>query len=313
MIHDPKEIHIKVALKIQNTDKEKSIRYIHNKLNSEIIFDNKSYGCDYLYEDRNCIYNDIQPLVYSFLSGYNVTIFSYGQSKSGKSSTLGFKNFMKDDVEIGVLQNIIKDVFTNIGNNDQTKIYISFLEVNCNEIYDCFEIEKIQNIEILEIANIIKVAYITEYQINDINDAKRILEKGFSSKTTNKENHLVITITLERGQNLRCNFRLVDLCSSNIKNSHSNDILALKQMFICLSTKANRIPYRLSKITHLLKESFGGNSITLMIACLNSRENDLEESTKTLELADKVRRITNTVFVNKEKSELIHLAFKVNK
>jgi hypothetical protein len=53
------------------------------------------------------------------------------------------------------------------------------------------------------------------------------------------------------------------------------------------------IPYRDSKLTCLLKQSLGGNSYALMIACLAPSDNFLEENVSTLNYATKASFISN--------------------
>jgi len=61
--------------------------------------------------------------------------------------------------------------------------------------------------------------------------------------------------------------------------------------------KGNRvdhhIPFRDSKLTALLKQSFGGNSYCLMIACLSPSDENFEENLSTLAYATKVAKIKN--------------------
>jgi hypothetical protein len=53
------------------------------------------------------------------------------------------------------------------------------------------------------------------------------------------------------------------------------------------------IPYRDSKLTSLLKYSLGGNSITLMIACLSPSDSYFDENMSTLMYAAKAQSIAN--------------------
>ena len=46
--------------------------------------------------------------------------------------------------------------------------------------------------------------------------------------------------------------------------------------------KSGHVPYRDSKLTRLLQDSLGGNSKTLMIACVSSADDAVEESLNTL-------------------------------
>jgi len=53
------------------------------------------------------------------------------------------------------------------------------------------------------------------------------------------------------------------------------------------------IPYRESKLTQLLKQSLGGNSYTLMIACLSPSDRFIEENLSTLNYAARASLISN--------------------
>jgi len=59
------------------------------------------------------------------------------------------------------------------------------------------------------------------------------------------------------------------------------------------STLASHIPYRDSKLTSLLKSSLGGNSYSLMIACLSPSDAFVEENVSTLNYAMKASFIKN--------------------
>ncbi|KAI8810691.1 P-loop containing nucleoside triphosphate hydrolase protein, partial [Cladochytrium replicatum] len=58
------------------------------------------------------------------------------------------------------------------------------------------------------------------------------------------------------------------------------------------------IPYRNSKLTRILKDSLGGNSQTLMIACVSPAHDDLFETLSTLRYAARARQIKNNVKSN---------------
>eukprot|EP00466_Bigelowiella_natans_P019752 jgi/Bigna1/57911/fgenesh1_pm.37_\ len=65
---------------------------------------------------------------------------------------------------------------------------------------------------------------------------------------------------------------------------------------LCASqAKRTHIPYRNSKLTRLLQDSLGGNSRTLMIACISPADINFEESLTTLKYADRAKKIKNRV------------------
>ena len=57
--------------------------------------------------------------------------------------------------------------------------------------------------------------------------------------------------------------------------------------------KQFHVPYRESKLTALLKQSMGGNSYCLMIACINPNDENYEENLSTLTYATKTGDIQN--------------------
>ena len=55
--------------------------------------------------------------------------------------------------------------------------------------------------------------------------------------------------------------------------------------------RRHHVPYRESKLTRLLQDSLGGNSQTLMIACVTPALNSLEETLNVLKYANRARNI----------------------
>ncbi|XP_066929588.1 kinesin-like protein KIF21A isoform X3 [Clytia hemisphaerica] len=68
------------------------------------------------------------------------------------------------------------------------------------------------------------------------------------------------------------------------------------------SKKGSHVPYRDSKLTRLLQDSLGGNSRTLMIACVSPSDRDFMETLNTLKYANRARNIKNKVVVNQDKA-----------
>lgn len=80
-------------------------------------------------------------------------------------------------------------------------------------------------------------------------------------------------------------------------------LLALGNVISALADDKRRlpsrhVPYRDSKLTRLLQDSLGGNSKTLMIACVSSADDVLEENLNTLKYASRARRIRNRPVVH---------------
>uniref|UniRef100_A0A3B3SXC3 Kinesin family member 21A n=1 Tax=Paramormyrops kingsleyae TaxID=1676925 RepID=A0A3B3SXC3_9TELE len=82
-------------------------------------------------------------------------------------------------------------------------------------------------------------------------------------------------------------------------------LLALGNVISALGDKSKRsthVPYRDSKLTRLLQDSLGGNSQTVMIACISPSDRDFMETLNTLKYANRARNIKNRVMVNQDKA-----------
>uniref|UniRef100_A0A8C3HBY4 Kinesin family member 21A n=1 Tax=Chrysemys picta bellii TaxID=8478 RepID=A0A8C3HBY4_CHRPI len=82
-------------------------------------------------------------------------------------------------------------------------------------------------------------------------------------------------------------------------------LLALGNVISALgdrSKKSTHVPYRDSKLTRLLQDSLGGNSQTVMIACVSPSDRDFMETLNTLKYANRARNIKNKVMVNQDRA-----------
>ena len=82
-------------------------------------------------------------------------------------------------------------------------------------------------------------------------------------------------------------------------------LLALGNVISALGDEARKalhVPYRDSKLTRLLQDSLGGNSRTLMIACVSPSDRDFMETLNTMKYANRARNIKNKVTANQDKT-----------
>ncbi|KAG2174943.1 hypothetical protein INT43_006005 [Umbelopsis isabellina] len=85
--------------------------------------------------------------------------------------------------------------------------------------------------------------------------------------------------------------------------SINSGLLALGNVISALgdeSRRAAHVPYRDSKLTRLLQDSLGGNSQTLMLACVSPADTNFMETLNTLKYANRARNIKNRVTINQE-------------
>ena len=130
------------------------------------------------------------------------------------------------------------------------------------------------------------------------------IEGDYEDKTKNKSNEETVLSVRK--------INLIDLAGSERTSSTSLgkpekfykaiSINALKNVIHSLSTNTGHIPFRDSKLTHLLKESFVGMTETAMIAVLSPADVNYNESLDTLKIASKARGIQINNF-NKQLSQ----------
>ncbi|XP_046654655.1 chromosome-associated kinesin KIF4B-like [Daphnia pulicaria] len=154
------------------------------------------------------------------------------------------------------------------------KINVSFLEFYKKKVYDLLSQKK---------------------EEVDLRDPKYGIKKGSSSTITSKF-HLVDLAGSERASKTHAvGERLAEGVSIN------EGLLSLGMVMDALCTRAKKgdyIPYRLSDLAHFLKDSLGGNSYTLMIACVSPASSNYKETLDTLRFADRARKIKNNPIVN---------------
>nr|CAD2126001.1 unnamed protein product [Meloidogyne enterolobii] len=69
--------------------------------------------------------------------------------------------------------------------------------------------------------------------------------------------------------------------------------------------RSTHIPYRDSKLTRLLQDSLGGNTKTVMIACISPSDNNFDESLSTLRYANRAKNIRNKPRINEDPKDAL--------
>ncbi|KAG1711623.1 hypothetical protein DVH05_008870 [Phytophthora capsici] len=196
----------------------------------------------------------------------------------------------------------------------------------------------------------IVVVGLSEHTVDSTEQAGELLRAGALARATastgmnaqSSRSHAICTIamehhdvrTVEGGTETRFSkFHLVDLAGSErVRRTNSEGarfkegvninrgLLALGNVINALcerrrtSSSTSHTPYRDSKLTRLLQDSLGGNSKTLMIACVSPADVNYEETSNTLRYASRARNIENQAVINKERSaenEVLYLKQQV--
>ncbi|XP_054906402.1 kinesin-like protein KIF17 isoform X5 [Poeciliopsis prolifica] len=173
------------------------------------------------------------------------------------------------------------------------------------------------------------------HTVHSVGECERIMEQGWKNRAVactlmNKDSsrsHSIFTIRLEicntdaAGQDhIRAGkLNLVDLAGSERQSKTGATGERLREatkINLSLSALGNvisalvvgrskYIPYRDSKLTRLLQDSLGGNTRTLMIACLSPADNNYEESLSTLRYANRAKSIQNRPRINEDPKDAL--------
>ncbi|GAA6216843.1 kinesin-like protein KIF17 isoform X2 [Lates japonicus] len=283
------------------------------------------------------MYNEIAyALVEGVTEGYNGTIFAYGQTGSGKSFTM--QGVSEPAAQRGVIPRAFEHIFESIQCAENTKFLVraSYLEIYNEEIRDLLGSDTKQRLELKEHPERgVYVRDLSLHTVHSVGECERIIEQGWRNRAVgytlmNKDSsrsHSIFTIHLEicntdpAGQDhLRAGkLNLVDLAGSERQSKTGATGERLREatkINLSLSALGNvisalvdgrskYIPYRDSKLTRLLQDSLGGNTRTLMIACLSPADNNYEESLSTLRYANRAKSIQNRPRINEDPKDAL--------
>ncbi|XP_062449332.1 kinesin-like protein KIF17 isoform X2 [Rhea pennata] len=283
------------------------------------------------------IYNEIAyPLVEGVTEGYNGTIFAYGQTGSGKSFTM--QGIVDPSTQKGIIPRAFEHIFESVQCAENAKFLVraSYLEIYNEDIRDLLGADTKQKLELKEHPEKgVYVKGLSLHTVHSVVQCERIMETGWRNRAVgytlmNKDSsrsHSIFTINMEiytvdeRGQDhLRAaKLNLVDLAGSERQSKTGATGERLKEatkINLSLSALGNvisalvdgrckHIPYRDSKLTRLLQDSLGGNTKTLMVACLSPADNNYDETLSTLRYANRAKNIKNKPCINEDPKDAL--------
>eukprot|EP00756_Hemistasia_phaeocysticola_P004250 Hpha_TRINITY_DN12712_c0_g2::TRINITY_DN12712_c0_g2_i1::g.114287::m.114287/K10406/KIFC2_3; kinesin family member C2/C3 len=268
-------------------------------------------------EDQADVFRDTKPLIESVVDGYNVCIFAYGQTGSGKTYTMEGPS-RDPGVNFRALQRLF-EVIDERSEVDSSEVNLSVLEIYNENIRDLLVDTKVARERKYEV----KIGgetgnYITNlesYTVKSVEEIRKLCETAHrhrSSGRTNMNEHssrshmilyfVVRTVNKATGNKCFGKLSLIDLAGSErIKKSQAEgqraeeakcinlSLSALGKTISALGQKQSHVPYRESKLTHLLQDSLGGQSKVLMFANISPASYNTSETCSTLEFATRAR------------------------
>ncbi|KAK3814194.1 MAG: P-loop containing nucleoside triphosphate hydrolase protein [Benniella sp.] len=348
-----KELNIQVVVRIRNRNerevKENSPIAVQAQSRDILVpstlgdrAPSKSYTFDrvFLYSDQASIYHEVvTPILEEVLTGYNCTIFAYGQTGTGKTFTMEGDlrdNFGECSRDAGIIPRTLYTLFAALERkNTEYTVRVSFLELYNEEVKDLLAAD--DDRKIVKIFDSVKkqgplVQGLEEISVFNPTQGIEALRKGSAKRTTastksndkSSRSHAVFSITVhvketaDDGEELLKigKLNLVDLAGSeNIARSGAEatqakeagrinqSLLTLGRVINSLVERSQHIPYRESKLTRLLEDSLGGKTKTCIIATISPARSCLEETISTLNYANRAKNIKNTPEINQKMSK----------
>lgn len=295
-------------------------KYIDKK---EFIFDNaydESSNNEFIY------IQNIRPMIFNaFYCKSKITCFAYGQTGSGKTFTMmgvpqnGSQN-NSSSTNIGMYMLAGYDIFQILTNEDKFKdfkILVSFYEIYCDKLFDL--LNKKNKLETREDKkHNINIVGLSENTVASLNELMSIINYGLKQRTVGKtgansdssRSHGIIQIRIinennkEHGKitfiDLAGSEREVDKVNINKKTridgaEINKSLLALKECIRALDMEKSHTPFRGSKLTIVLRDSFIGDCKILMIANISPGNNSSDHTLNTLRYADRVKELKKSM------------------
>lgn len=262
------------------------------------------------------VFGEISQMVQSALDGYNVCIFCYGQTGSGKTYTMSSQDGM-----IPRATHMIYDTITKLKEKSwEYTMEGCFVEVYNEELNDLLTPnEREGRARKLEIRHDegrkqTTIMNCKTVRLNSPTSVETMLEEAQNNRSVaatkanerSSRSHSIFILKLigensATGERCEGTLNLVDLAGSErLKHSQAEgermketqninkSLSCLGDVIEALGRGSGHVPYRNSKLTHLLQYSLGGNSKTLMFVMVSPLEAHLKETLTSLRFATKV-------------------------
>ncbi|XP_009942247.2 kinesin-like protein KIF24 isoform X2 [Opisthocomus hoazin] len=251
------------------------------------------------------------PLIQHIFNGGNATCFAYGQTGAGKTYTM-----IGTHRNPGLYALAAKDIFRHLEASQSRKdllVLISFYEIYCGQLYDLLNGRK-RLFAREDSKHVVQIVGLREVQVDSVDLLLEVILKGGKERSTgatgvnsdSSRSHAIIQIQIkdtanrtfgrisfidlagsERAADARDSDRQTKMEGAEINQS----LLALKECIRALDQEHAHTPFRQSKLTQVLKDSFIGNSKTCMIANVSPSHIATEHTLNTLRYADRVKEL----------------------
>ncbi|RYR57414.1 hypothetical protein Ahy_A05g023147 isoform A [Arachis hypogaea] len=276
----------------------------------EFVFDavlNEGVSNDNVYAET------VEPVVPLIFQRTKATCFAYGQTGSGKTYTM-------QPLPLKASQDILR-LMHHTYRNQGFQLNVSFFEIYGGKVFDLLNDRK--KLFMREDGKQqVCIVGLQEYVVAKVETIKELIEKGNAARSTgttgaNEESsrsHAILQLCIKRSTDLTESkparivgkLSFIDLAGSErgadttdndkqtrIEGAEINkSLLALKECIRALDNDQGHIPFRGSKLTEVLRDSFVGDSRTVMISCISPSSGSCEHTLNTLRYADRVKSLS---------------------
>ncbi|KAB2012187.1 hypothetical protein ES319_D09G072300v1 [Gossypium barbadense] len=275
----------------------------------------------------------VEPIIPIIFQRTKATCFAYGQTGSGKTFTM-------QPLPLRAAKDLVRYLHQPVYRNQRFKLWLSYFEIYGGKLFDllsdrkklCMREDGRQQVCIVGLQ---------EFEVSDVQIVKEYIERGNAARSTgstgaNEESsrsHAILQLVIKKHPEIKESKRkndgdeskpgkvvgkisFIDLAGSErgadttdndrqtrIEGAEINkSLLALKECIRALDNDQIHIPFRGSKLTEVLRDSFVGNSRTVMISCISPNAGSCEHTLNTLRYADRVKSLSKSGNQKKEQA-----------
>ncbi|KAF5731187.1 ATP binding microtubule motor family protein putative isoform 1 [Tripterygium wilfordii] len=250
----------------------------------------ESWELDYCYEENEdnefFFKREIEPLISGVFYGHHATVIAYGARGSGKTYVI-----QGSEEKPGLAVLAIAELLSKANENGKS-VTISFYEILHDRVYDLLDPKQLEVPILLDAQG--KIKGLSQVPVKSTAEFKKlILGRPSYSQPLQKigaefphRRHKGLTVHVSPNgakSDTDCvgKMNFVDMAGYEdrrkstdgfnlVENNKINKALyALQSVVYSLNHNESHVPYRDSKLTHLLRDSLGGSGRLLMINCLN--------------------------------------------
>jgi len=300
------------------------LQMVENKLTLDYANEQHGFSFDRVFPEQcsqEAIFDEVRGLVQSALDGYKVCIFAYGQTGSGKTYTMQGSS---EPGTVGLIpramQQILQASEASKASGWEWTLKVSFVEVYNEVLRDLLGSDGNHLVHVIKHddawGSVVTNLTLTEVtQIGQINKLMETAAKARSVGITDmnavsSRSHSIFAMYLhgvnrEQGSELHGALHLVDLAGSERldKSGSTGDRLketqninrslsSLADVFLAKAEGRSHVPFRNSKLTHLMEPCLNGQGKTLMLVSISPEADHSHESLCSLRFASQVSQCT---------------------